>query len=480
VPADRYRIDDELRALLPPIGSGERAALVTSLRRERRCLSPLIVWKEKRLLVDGHHRHDLIEELRQMGIEIALPQIVYKSFQSRLAVIRWMLSFQNARRNWTAADRAAAVLRNRTLVERLRTEARTRMLAGTTTAPLAHATKGGVRRFLSRLAGVGEGTIAGVEKVLSSGNQKVIDDLLVHRKLSLREAKRLVVNAERRARLFERSNLARSAPLCSSEENGHVDRIIHADVLDGLKTVASESVALAFTSPPYALTGVAYPEYRYDGDYGKYLEWLQWVWNEVTRTLRPGGRLVVNCDATNNRIDDFGPGDIVHPVYADIVIQMRQAGLRFYGDFSWFKHHVTNRMRRGWGTYGSCRNPRIRRNHEYILVFSKGSPILEGDQTRCDLTPDEFERWTVSHWDIPPQRHGYGRHPCAFPEALAERVIRLFSYVGDTVLDPFCGSGTVPLVAQNFGRRFIGIDNSEEFVDSARRRLRLSNHKMRC
>jgi DNA modification methylase len=150
---------------------------------------------------------------------------------------------------------------------------------------------------------------------------------------------------------------------------------------------------------------------------------------------------------------------------------MREVGLQFYGDICWLKQNAVGKTRPAWGTFCSCRNLRIRRNHEYLLIFSKGSSTLDGNPELCDLTPDEFEQWTLSTWHIQPERRRIADHPAAFPEKLAERVIRLFSYVGDIVLDPFCGTGTVPYVARRFHRRYIGIDNAPGYVDAARARI---------
>ena len=277
--------------------------------------------------------------------------------------------------------------------------------------------------------------------------------------------------AEKRTQLEGRAADARSQPPPLKRSGDKlVDQIVHADVLDALAKVRPNSVALAFTSPPYPLYSVSYGNFTYAGNYPKHLAWLQTVWTAVTRTLKDGGRLVLNVDSTGNREHEANDGDVIHPVYAEIVNQMRAIGLKFYGEVCWFKQRTAGR-KPGWGTYCSCRSPRIRRNHEYVLIFCKGSAFLAGDPKLCDLTPDEFQNWTISHWYLQPERRKPNGHPTPFPESLAERVVRLLTYVGDTVLDPFCGSGTVPFVAKKFGRRFIGIDNDDSYVTSARQRL---------
>jgi len=88
-----------------------------------------------------------------------------------------------------------------------------------------------------------------------------------------------------------------------------------------------------------------------------------------------------------------------------------------------------------------------------------------------DLSPEEFQNWIVGHWHIVPLKRNRSIHPAPFPESIPERVLKMFSYVGDLVLDPFCGSGTVPAVAARLGRRCIGIDNSARYIEQSRARV---------
>jgi DNA modification methylase len=462
-----FRIDPELRDLLPRLAAPERLLLKRQIRAEGRLLSPLIVWAEGGVLIDGHHRSQILEELQAEGVEVETPPIAFKSFRSRYSVIRWMIQHQNARRNWTPVERAAAVLQNRELLNRLRSEAKARQRSGKRSDPQTRGSAGDTRRALARLAGVGEGTLARVQFVLNSGDEEVIHKLLMGRKLSAREAKRMVIRREERRKLA-----AQAVAACFQRHDMGTHQegeLICADVLDGLKLVQSESVSLAFTSPPYPLTTMRYERFQYDGQYDHHIAWLKSVWIEVARTLRRGGRLLINVDSVG---DEFGSntGDIVRPVYADTLMAAKEAGLNFMGDICWFKNHVTGK-RAYWGTYASCRSPRLRRNHEYILAFYKESPVLDGDPAKCDLAPEEFEEWTMGHWKIPPEKRSVVPHPAPFPVALATRVIKLFSYVGDLVLDPFCGSGTVPVAATQLGRRFVGIDNGPSYIALARERV---------
>jgi len=117
-------------------------------------------------------------------------------------------------------------------------------------------------------------------------------------------------------------------------------------------------------------------------------------------------------------------------------------------------------------------NPNIRRLHEYVLVWCKDQFKLEGDSNLADITDEEFQQWTTSMWFISPETRNLGGHPVPFPEELVKRVIKLFTYRENLVLDPFSGSGTTCAVAKKLGRRYVGIDNNLDFVQYSKDRLR--------
>ena len=153
-----------------------------------------------------------------------------------------------------------------------------------------------------------------------------------------------------------------------------------------------------------------------------------------------------------------------------------EAGFLFYGDFVWSKRGASARLPRRIRTYCSCRSPGIFRLHEYLVALAKESPWLDGKLHDCDVTPEEFELWTRSIWEIAPSRSRKTLHPASFPEELAERVIRLFTYRHDLVVDPFCGSGTTLCAAKRCNRRYVGFDNAREYVQLAEKQLaRIAN-----
>lgn len=222
--------------------------------------------------------------------------------------------------------------------------------------------------------------------------------------------------------------------------------------------VPDNSVHLAFTSPPYNAGK------DFDGDLSllEYLRLIRSVAADVYRVLVPGGRYVVNV-ANLGRTPYIPMDAYFHAVHMEV-------GFAPAGEIIWRKGNGMN-GNCAWGSWRSARSPRLRDLHEYLLVFYKASPArLERGES--DISAEEFMSATLSVWDIAPESAKRVGHPAPFPEALAERVIRLFSYVGDVVLDPFVGSGTTCVAAQRLGRRYVGFDIDEEYCRLAEGRLR--------
>ncbi|MEW5829029.1 MAG: site-specific DNA-methyltransferase [Chloroflexota bacterium] len=221
--------------------------------------------------------------------------------------------------------------------------------------------------------------------------------------------------------------------------------------------IPDNSVALAFTSPPYNVGK------DYDGDMSleDYLGLIRRVGQEVYRVLKPGGRYVVN-------IANLGRKPYI-PLHAYFYGVHGQAGFLPMGEIIWQKGRGASGSC-AWGSWMSAKAPRLRDLHEYLLVFAKGG-FSRPDKGESDISSEEFMAATLSIWEIPPESAKKVGHPAPFPVALAERVIRLYSYVGDVVLDPFSGSGTTSLAARGLGRRYVGFDISPEYTALAERRL---------
>jgi DNA modification methylase len=138
----------------------------------------------------------------------------------------------------------------------------------------------------------------------------------------------------------------------------------------------------------------------------------------------------------------------------------------------WEKNNY-NAKYTAWGSWKSPSNPYLKYTWEFVEIFSKGDLKHPGESEKADITDTEFKEWVNAKWSIAPERNmkEYG-HPAMFPEKLAERVVKLFSFQNDIVLDPFNGVGTTTKVAKKFNRHFAGFDISEKYVRVARERLK--------
>ncbi len=250
------------------------------------------------------------------------------------------------------------------------------------------------------------------------------------------------------------------------------NKIICSDVIVGLKQIPDGSVSLVFCSPPYDVK-IDYGSHDDNMPWQIYLNWLSEVWLECKRVLKKGGRLAINIDAVTNRQDDKDT-EYIRPIHYYLVNQMKQIGnLNFRGEIIWYKQNFVGR-KTAWGSWCSSSDPILRRNFEYIFIWSKGQWRLEGDPEQSDMTSDEFKKWTGAFWAINAETRRMGKHPAPFPSELAYRIIKLYTYRGDIVLDPFNGSGTTTSVAASLHRRYIGIDNDPGYCNFARTRTKCS------
>ena len=218
-----------------------------------------------------------------------------------------------------------------------------------------------------------------------------------------------------------------------------------------------QSVGLAFTSPPYNVG----KDYDVDLSLENYLEFIQRVGREVYRVLLPGGRYVINIANVGRK-----PYLPLHACF----YQVHQAlGFLPMGEIIWHKARGANASC-AWGSWKSARSPRLRDLHEYLLVFAK-SAFSRPEKGESDITGEEFMQSTLSVWQVKPESARKVGHPAPFPIELAERVIKLYSFVDDVVLDPFAGSGTTCVAARLHRRHYVGLDISPEYCALANRRL---------
>ena len=239
----------------------------------------------------------------------------------------------------------------------------------------------------------------------------------------------------------------------------YLNKIINGDVLEVMKKLPDSSIHLAITSPPYNV-GKDYDSHNDQMNYEEYLDWLNKVWTETNRVLVRGGRFCLNIAPTGIR--EFVP------IHHDFTNQLRRIGMLFRTEIIWYKQTMLKRT--AWGSFKSPSNPHIVPSWEYVLIFSKCQNKLDGNLEDADITKEEFMKFSDGMWYIPPETQRNG-HPAPFPEELIYRLIKFYSYRGNTILDMFGGTGTVAIVAKNTDRNFVHIDLSKEYCRVAERRL---------
>ena len=244
------------------------------------------------------------------------------------------------------------------------------------------------------------------------------------------------------------------------------ENLIPEDGLDQVYCKSSEqmdeipdsSVHLMVTSPPYN----ASKDYDQDLSLEEYLRMLEKVWHETYRVLVPGGRACINTA-------NLGRKPYI-PLHKYLIEMMIDLGFLMRGEIIWDKASSASQST-AWGSWQSASNPVLRDVHEYILVFSKNTFKRERGDKENTIGRDEFLEWTKSVWTFPAVSAKKVGHPAPFPEELPHRLIQLYSFQGDIVLDPFAGSGTTCLVAAMDGRRYIGYEIDEQYVKLARKRI---------
>ena len=219
------------------------------------------------------------------------------------------------------------------------------------------------------------------------------------------------------------------------------------------------SVHLMVTSPPYNV-GKDYDE---DLSLEEYLGFLTSVWKEVYRVLVPGGRACVN-------VANLGRKPYI-PLNGLIAKDMARLGFLMRGEIIWNKAASASTST-AWGSWQSASNPTLRDTHEYILVFSKGSFRREKmDGRESTISREEFLEFTKSVWEFPSESAKKVGHPAPFPVQLPYRLIQLYTFLGEVVLDPFMGSGQTALAAVKTGRRYLGYEINEEYLKLANDRI---------
>jgi DNA modification methylase len=263
------------------------------------------------------------------------------------------------------------------------------------------------------------------------------------------------------ARAFYARRMLRWVPEPRTESpvvppEGVVDRLFchSSEAMDELPDCC---VSLMVTSPPYNVGK------EYDGDLSldEYMGLLRRVLAETHRVLEPGGRVAVNVAnlgrkpylALNHRVAGL----------------LGELGFLLRGEIVWQKAHGAGGSC-AWGSWRSAKNPTLRDVHEYVVVASKGS-FRRARIGEDSISRDEFLEATISVWNIPPASARRIGHPAPFPVELPRRLIELYTFKGDLVLDPFIGSGSTAVAAVQSGRHYVGFETEPAYLEIAAGRI---------
>ena len=232
---------------------------------------------------------------------------------------------------------------------------------------------------------------------------------------------------------------------------------------ENMKDIPNNSLHLMITSPPYNVS----KEYDNDLSLNEYLNLLKNCFTETYRVLVDGGRACINI-ANIGRKPYIPLSDYVSKIMIEIGFNMR-------GEIIWNKSAGAG-ISTAWGSFQSASNPILRDVHEYILIFSKGNYKRERDKEEKELrkdniTKEEFIEWTKSVWTMNTESAKRIGHPAPFPEELPNRLIKLFSFTNDIVIDPFMGSGTTAIAAIKNKRNFVGYEINKEYINLANNRI---------
>ena len=237
-------------------------------------------------------------------------------------------------------------------------------------------------------------------------------------------------------------------------------KIIHDDVV-ATDRVDDSSVDLIVTSPPYNVD-IAYNSHKDDISYAEYLEFSQQWMTRCHQWLKDDGRFCLNIPLDKNKGGQQSVG-------ADLTTLAKQIGFGYHSTIIWNEGNISRRT--AWGSWMSASAPFVIAPVELILVLYKSKWKKTGGSKVSDVTRDEFMEWTNGVWTFNGESKMKIGHPAPFPLELPRRCVKLFSYVGDTVLDPFSGSGSTIIAAVTNGRKAIGVEVDAKYCELSRKRV---------
>jgi site-specific DNA-methyltransferase (adenine-specific) len=242
--------------------------------------------------------------------------------------------------------------------------------------------------------------------------------------------------------------------------SGESIHIYNADILS-LKSIQEGSIDLIVTSPPYNVD-ISYNSHDDSTTYQDYLAFTREWLSKCYRLLKDDGRFCLNVPLDKNKGGQ-------QSVCADMTALAKQVGFQYQSTIIWNEQNISRRT--AWGSWLSAAAPYVIAPVEVIIVLYKKRWKKTSGSRQSNITRDEFLAWTNGVWIFSGESKTRIGHPAPFPVELPTRCIKLFSFVGDTVLDPFLGSGSTLLACVRNGRRGIGVEIDREYCELAVKRL---------
>ncbi|MCD6407959.1 site-specific DNA-methyltransferase [bacterium] len=240
-------------------------------------------------------------------------------------------------------------------------------------------------------------------------------------------------------------------------------KIIHDDFLT-TSLIKENSIDLIVTSPPYNVD-IHYNSFQDDIPYEKYLEFTERWLKKAYLLMKCDGRMCLNIPLDKSK-GRKGAG--FQSVYADILNIAKRVGWKYFSTIIWNEGNISRRT--AWGSWLSAKAPYVIAPVEVIAIFYK-ERWQKIKNEKSDITRKEFMEWTNGLWTFPGESKKKVGHPAPFPVELPRRCIKLFSFVGDTVLDPFLGSGSTLIACALLNRKGIGVEIDENYCEVAKHRL---------
>ena len=236
-------------------------------------------------------------------------------------------------------------------------------------------------------------------------------------------------------------------------------RIINEDFLT-ITDIPENSVDLIVTSPPYNV-GIQYNIHDDTISYARYLKWTEKWLKKALQLVKEDGRMCLNIPLDKNKGGQ-------QSVYADITTIAKKVGWKYHSTVIWNEGNISRRT--AWGSWLSASAPYVIAPIETIVILYKET-WKKKKKGKSDITKEEFIEWTNGLWTFSGESKKRVGHPAPFPTELPKRCIKLFSYVEDTVLDPFLGSGSTAVVAYNLKRKAIGVEIDEKYFQLSVERI---------